>query len=137
MRLSLLVLGLLLSSFAHAQFIRPSDPSLGNINTPGHAVINTVSAVTAIFSKPDVPQDSISGVCFFKDGSCNGAQIELLKGERVVFTTTLASTNNSFKIPSLKLRETYLIKLNWPKHNLRESKEVTTGQYIEFSLKAN
>lgn len=108
-----------------AQMINPSNTT--------NAAANTVVAALSSFSRNDVSSDTISGACTFKDGSCNGAEISLYKNDQRVFVTTLTSLNG-FKIPNLKKKESYILKLSWSKHNLIQTKKVETGEFVDIRL---
>ncbi len=122
----ILILCLLFSLPSFAQFV--------NINSPTNAVLGVANAAISSIKKVDVPVDSISGVCFYREGSCNGAEIVLLNNEqREVFRTSLTSVGN-FTIPRLKKNINYTLKLDWKKHRLTESKTVSVGEYVEIQL---
>ena len=60
-----------------------------SINSPANAVLGVASAAIFSIKKPSVSVDSVSGVCFYRGGSCNGAEIILLKNEeREIFRTS-------------------------------------------------
>lgn len=116
---------LLLSTLSQAQLV--------NVNNIPNAAANAVVAALHTLSRKDVPVDSISGICSYRHGSCNGATIVLSHHEQTVFQMTLTSID-SFKIPNLKRNENYTLKLTWPKHHLMETKTVTPGEYVTISL---
>lgn len=122
----ILILSLLLPLSALAQFV--------NINSRANAVLGVASAAISSIKKPIVPIDTISGVCFYREGSCNGAELVLLNHEeREVFRTSLTSVGN-FTIPRLKKDTNYTLKLDWKKHKLTESKIVSVGEFVEIQL---
>jgi hypothetical protein len=106
---------------------------LGDQNNITNAAIHSASAIFSSFKESNIPNDSISGMCSFNGGTCNGAEIALsIKGKRI-FTTTLTSMG-IFKISNLKANEIYILELTWAKKNLSKTKLVEAGEYVEIKL---
>lgn len=125
MKLFLPLSCLLLSQLSMAQLPNPS-------NVP-NAVANAMVAALHVTKSNKVPKDSVSVLCSYKGGSCNGAQLTLSKDNAVVFEGTLTSID-ALRIPNLKTNEVYNLKMTWAKHQLTESKEVATGEFVTISF---
>lgn len=124
-------------STSNAQRVSADDDNgklhFGDQNNIPNAAVNTAVAIFSSKNKSDISNDSISGMCTFNGGTCNGAEIALsLKGQRI-FTTTLTSMG-TFKIPNLKANQIYILELTWAKKNLTKTKSVEAGEYIEIKL---
>lgn len=131
MHMKFILVLLVFSRFASAQLV--DNYKYGHPNGVPNAVVNSVVAALYSFEKKNVPKNTISGTCVFREGPCNGAQIVLLKGNQEIFRTTLTS-NASFLIPNLKKHEEYVLNLTWEKHKVSELKKVTTGEFIQIIL---
>lgn len=124
-------------STSNAQLVSPDNDHgklhYGDQNNIPNAAVNTAVAIFSSKNKSNFSNDSISGMCTFNGGTCNGAEITLsIKGKRI-FITTLTSMG-TFKIPNLKANEIYILELTWAKKNLTKTKSVETGEYIEIKL---
>lgn len=98
------------------------------------AVTSSIAAALSSFRRSDIPNDSISGSCSFNGGSCNGAEVALYLNNQQVYATTLTSLG-AFKIPNLKVKQSYVLKLTMKRHGLSETKNVNTGEFVEITLK--
>lgn len=130
-KISLLVLSFISSNFSFAQTVPAS--SVGNPNNVPNAVVQSVFAALHSLSRNDVSKNALSVNCTFRGGTCNGAEVVLLRGENEVFKTTLTS-NGSFIIPNLKKHEDYILKLTWKKHDVSEIKKVMSGEHVDIVL---
>jgi hypothetical protein len=106
---------------------------LPNPNNVPNALANAMVAALHVKKSANVPKDSISVLCTYRNASCNGAQLTLSKNNEIVFTGTLTSID-ALRIPNLKRNEAYNLKMTWTKHQLTESKEVATGEFVTISF---
>lgn len=113
-----------------------SQLSVAQLPTPNNvpnAVANAMVAALHVKKSSNVPKDSVSVLCTYRGGSCNGAQLTLTKNDTIVFEGTLTSID-ALRIPNLKTNEVYNLKMSWAKHQLTESKEVATGEFVTISF---
>lgn len=62
-----------------------SFAQMGNTSNLTNAATNTVVAALHTMKKSDVPVDSLSGSCSYRNGSCNGAQISLWDDRKIIY----------------------------------------------------
>lgn len=127
MRIKIILIIILVfqNALAIAQSVTPS-------NYP-NALLKTGEAFISKIQKKDVPTDTLSGSCVYKEGTCNGAQLILLQNEKIVQSLTLTNSQE-FKIPRLKFNQGYQLKFYWAKHNLEEVRNVKAGEFIQIKL---
>ncbi len=124
---------LLLTAFGLSQNLLAQPQSqLGNTDNIVNAAANSTTGLIATLLKKDIPKDSIAGRCEYRGSGCNGASVSLLKDDKELYKMTL--TSGDFKIPTLKINETYSLKLTWEKHKISETMDVKTGQFVQFKL---
>ncbi len=119
-----LPLFLLISTTAKAQL---------NPNNMPNAVSHAINALFFTLKKDSLSKDSISGSCEYKGGTCNGAKVTLFKNGETVYSSTITS-KSEFHIPNLKINESYQLLLVWEKHNLKEKRNVYSGDFISIQL---
>ena len=106
---------------------------LGDQNNIPNGAIQAGVAIFSSFKKSKTSNDSISGMCTFNAGTCNGAEIALYRKSQRIYLTTLTSMGK-FKIPNLKDNESYILELTWASKNLTKTKSVEAGEYVEIKL---
>lgn len=82
-----------------------------NISNYPNAILKTGEAFISKIQKKDVPTDTLSGSCTYKEGTCNGAQIILLQNDKIIQSLTLTNSQE-FKITRLKFSQNYHLKFH-------------------------
>jgi hypothetical protein len=132
-----IALALTLMSFSSYSTTTVPESNLGNGSNATNAAVNLATGLLIGSIKIEKSsKNSITGTCAYNGGSCNGAEISLFYKDKQIYSSTLTSIER-FEIPNLKRLETYKFVITWRKHQLTETRQVTTGEFVQITFKKN